>query len=283
MSVCEDRGVSHDRLLFELVNALGNSLSLQETFGELDTRLRAIIPYHAMAVWTPGDHHLAAAYASGLEAPYLCALRIPLGPAAAESAGEALGGGLRSSLAVPLTHASAFVGALALYRRDENAFHDEHRGVLQLILPKAAAAIANAARYELAERLAAIDPESSLPNRRSLFLRLDAEVARARRHRSTLALLVCDCGRTPPWRALAAAFRDICREEDYVARMGDAVVLALAGFARPHLAEKQRQAKALLAAHGLPPNVRSAFFPDDGFYADDLLAAAAEPQPPHRT
>jgi len=259
-----------DRLLFDLIDAVGNSLDLHLTLGELDTRLRQLVFYDSMAVWMPREDRLVAGYVSGEDAPFLCGLEIPPGQGVEECRGA-----LGSALAIALEDGAELVAVLALYRRETEAFGGRDREVLDRIRRKAAAAIANAVRYERAERLAEVDPETSLPNRRALFLRLDAELARARRNHSTLAVLVCDFGKASvPWPAVAAGLRLICREDDCVARMGDGLVLVLGGFARPHLAEKRTRIGRLLAEHGLIATIGDAFYPGDGADAEDLLAAA---------
>jgi GGDEF domain-containing protein len=299
----------NDRLLHELIGGLGNSLNLAETVGEMDARLRKLIAYHAMAVWTPRENHLAAAYVSGEEARWLCALEIPLGRGVSGRVAETRravcngdpgdeggypGDGTGTSpfasvLALPLEHGAELSGVLALYHREASAFLADDLAILARIRRKLAAAVDNALKYESMERLSTQDPATSLPNERALFLRLDADLARCRRHCGTLAVLVCD-GAGAPWigrrssalRAVAAGLRRLCREEDCVARMGDRFVLVLGGFQERHLAEKQKKIAALMAELGAeaggehPPvmNVGAAFYPDDGGDAEDLLAVA---------
>ena len=295
-----------NHLLNELIGGLGKSLNLLETLGELDARLRKLIDYHSMALWTPRENHLAAAYVSGEETRWLCSLEIPYGGGvsgrvaetrqaecngdpAEEGAYPARAVPLRSALAVPLEHGGELAGVLALYHSRPAAFQGDDLGVLLHVQRKLAAAVHHALKYESMERLSTEDPATSLPNERALFLRLDAELARCRRNRATLAVLVCDVdgsqrtGRRPgAMRAVAAGLRRLCREEDCVARMGDQFVLVLGSFARRHLAEKLRKIEALMAefnpaANGQrPPVVRvgAAFYPEDGGYAEDLLAAA---------
>lgn len=298
-----------NHLLNELVGRLGKSLNLPETLGELDARLRKLIGYHSMALWTPRENHLAAAYVSGEEARWLCSLEIPYGGGVSGRVAEtrrAVSNGdpgeegaypkdgmraspPRSVIAVPLEHGGELAGVLALYHSEAAAFQGDDLGVLLHIQRKLAAAVDHALKYESMERLAMEDPATALPNERALFLRLDAELARCRRNRGTLAVLVCDVDGAPRMgrrsgalRAVAAGLRRLCREEDCVARMGDRFVLVLGSFAKRHLGEKRRRIEALMAelspaaGGGIPPvvNVGAAFYPDDGGYAEDLLAAA---------
>lgn len=272
-----------DRLLFALVNSLGNSLRLGETLAELDRRLRPIVFFDTMAVWLAAGDRLTAAYVSGDEARRLAAPEIAAGTDPMDGLASAFGEELPSCVGMALEQGGERTGVLALYRREAVAFTAQDRAALAGILPKAAAAIANATRYEGMERQASVDEESSLLNRRGLFLRLDAEVARARRHHSGLAVLVCEIGPVAaPWRELAAGLRQICREEDCLARMGNAVVLVLPGFSPAHRAEKQAQVERVAAGFALKIRIAAAFFPEDGLYADDLLAAAGERRRPQR-
>jgi diguanylate cyclase (GGDEF)-like protein len=298
-----------NRLLDELIGRLGKSLNLPETLGELDARLRKLIGYHSMALWTPRENRLVAAYVSGEQARWLCSLEIPYGGGVSGRVAETRravcngdpgeegvypqdGTGAsppRSAIAVPLEHGGELAGVLALYHNEAAAFREDDLGVLLHLQGELAAAVDNALKYESMEKLAMQDPATLLPNERALFLRLDAELARCRRNRGTLAVLVCDVDpaqrlgrRSGALRAIAAGLRRLCREEDCVARMGDRFVLVLGSFARRHLAEKRRRIEALMAeltpvAGGqLPPvvNVGAAFYPDDGGYAENLLAAA---------
>jgi diguanylate cyclase (GGDEF)-like protein len=298
-----------DFLLNGLIGVLGNSLDLPETLSELDGRLRKLIDYHSMAVWTPRENHLAAAYISGREAQWLCSLEIPYGRGVsgrvaetrlAEYNGDPTEEGeypsdgtkvnpLRSMAVAPLEHGAELVGVLALYHSEASAFQDDDLGVLLHIRKKLAAAVHNALKYESMERLSTEDVATSLPNERALFLKLDAELARCRRNHGALAVLVCDVEavqrlrrRSGALRSVAAGLRRLCREEDCVARMGDRFVLVLDGFAERHLAEKRRRIEALMAelnpAAGSerPPVVKigAAFYPEDGGYAEDLLAVA---------
>jgi diguanylate cyclase (GGDEF)-like protein len=205
--------------------------------------------------------------------------------------GEYTGAGmspLRSVTAAPLEHGGELAAVLALYHRDAGAFREDDLEVLLRIREKLAAAVANALKYQSLEKLSTEDAATSLPNERALFLRLDAELARCRRTRGRLAVLVCDVEahrfprRSSVLRAVAVGLRRLCREEDCVARMGDRFVLVLSSFAEHHLAEKRKRIRALMAelspaaGGGSHPvvTVAPAFYPDDGAYAEDLLAVA---------
>lgn len=294
-----------DRLLRGLMGEMGRSLVLAETLGEFDGRLRKLIGYRSMAVWTPRENRLVAAYVSGADARWLCSLEIQFGRGVsgrvAETGravsngnpaeeGEYMGPGTglpQSVTAVPLEHGGELAAVLALYHGERGSFQEDDLEILLHIRTKLAAAVAHALQYESLEKLATEDAATRLPNERALFLRLDAELARCRRTRGRLAVLVCDVGahrlrrRPGALQAVAAGLRRLCREEDCVARMGDRFVLVLSAFAEHHVAEKRRRMEAMMAEicpamDGERPAVQvaAAFFPDDGAYAEDLLAVA---------
>src|SRR5207253_7029324 len=68
----------------------------------------------------------------------------------------------------------------------------DHLRILLAITSKVALSVENALKYRMAESSATTDYLTGLPNARALFLHLDSELARCRRSRTPLAVLVCD-------------------------------------------------------------------------------------------
>ena len=135
---------------------------------------------------------------------------------------------------------------------------------------------------------------TGLPNPRSLFLHLDGELARARRNRDSVTVLVCDLDRfkqlndlyghmegNRALRAVAQALKKQCREYDFVARLGgDEFVIVLptirAESARAKI-DQLRQAVSLSVADiatGVGISIGHACYPEDGEDAEALLASA---------
>ena len=147
-----------------------------------------------------------------------------------------------------------------------------------------------------AETAATTDYLTGLPNARSLFVRLDSELARCKRSKECLTILVCDVDGfkqindrhghlvgNKVLQAVGNAMRDSCREYDYVARMGgDEFVLVLPASTRDSISSRLAElakigasAGALVAAgEVLTISVGEAFYPDDGMDAEQLLAEA---------
>ena len=154
----------------------------------------------------------------------------------------------------------------------------------------------NALKFRQAETNATTDYLTDLPNSRSLFLRLDSELARCKRTGETLALLVCDLdgfkqvndrhghmAGNKVLRAIGAALRESCREYDYVGRMGgDEFVLILPVSDRRNMQRRIEELRSIGAVAGsavvgdslMTMSVGGAYFPDDGSDAEQLLAVA---------
>jgi len=155
--------------------------------------------------------------------------------------------------------------------------------------------IENALRFQQAESSATTDYLTSLPNARSLFLQLDAEVSRARRNTQPLTIVVLDLDELKGindrhghlegnrcLREVAAGLKASCREYDYVARMGGDEFVVLISGVRPadaeHRVEEFRRVVAGIGIHSfdkpLSASIGVAHFPGDGGDADRLLAEA---------
>jgi diguanylate cyclase (GGDEF)-like protein/putative nucleotidyltransferase with HDIG domain len=302
--------------LYELTQDLGNSLNLHETLSVLDSRLQRLIPYDAIAVYVLRDGKLYPEYVNGENFRLFSSLEIPLGQGlsgwVAETGKPIMNGNpsvepgylndptkfsvLRSALAAPLENAVGVIGVLALYHLGRDAFTRDHLRVLLAINPKVSLTVENALKFQQAAISATTDALTSLPNARSLFLHLDAELSRARRNHEELAVLVCDLdgfkqvndrfGHLEGNRVLklvSLGLRECCREYDYVARMGgDEFVLVLPGLRPPDLGEKVKALERVVIEAGvtvcgerlLNISVGAAFCPDHGNDAEGLLAEA---------
>jgi len=304
------------QMLYELSQDLGNSLNLHETLAVLDSRLRRLIPYDGIAVYVRKEDRLVPQYVSGENVHLFSALRIPLGQGlsgwVAETGQPIINGNpsvepgylndpakfstLRSALAIPLENAAGITGVLTLYHLRPDAFTKDHLRVLLAVKPKVSLTIENALQYQQVAITATIDGLTGLPNARSLFLFLDAELNRGERAGSQLALLVCDLdgfkqvndrfGHLEGNRVLkmvAAGLRQCCREYDYVARMGgDEFVLVLPGLSSGDMNEKLEQLEKVAMDAGtavcgeplLSMSIGAVCCPNHGKDAESLLAEA---------
>jgi diguanylate cyclase (GGDEF)-like protein len=203
---------------------------------------------------------------------------------------------LRSALAVPLDGLRGPVGVLTLYRSGKDAFSRDNLRILLAISSKVSLSVENALKFRQAEDSATTDYLTKLPNARSLFLRLEGELARCRRESSRLTVLVCDLDGfkaindqyghlegNQVLKDVAEALRLHCREYDYVARMGgDEFVVLLPGNDQSAVAARTEELRriAWTAGGGDPMHGRvtmsigAAVYPQDGTDADQLLAEA---------
>jgi len=303
-------------LLFELTQDLGSSLSIDETLSVVAARLKRLVPYDAIAAYVSREGRLVPEYVNGDSFRLLSSLRIPLGEGvsgwvaqtgrpvlngnpAVESGALADSdspGALRSALAVPLVGLSGTIGVLTLYRTDKDAFSADHLRVLLAVTSKVSLALENALKFRQVETTATTDYLTELPNARSLFLRLDSELARSKRAKEPLSVLVCDLDGfktvndcyghlvgNKVLRAVGNALRDSCREYDYVARMGgDEFVLILPASDRENMQHRIDELReiggaagcAITGMHAMTISIGEAFYPQDGADAEQLLAEA---------
>ncbi len=302
--------------LFELSQDLGASLSLGETLSVFSVKLKRLIPYDAIAIYVRRGDELLPEHVSGDNFRLFASLRIPLGQGlsgwVAQNKKPIVNGNpsvepgylndptkfstLRSALAVPLEGLDGVVGVLSLYQGEKDAFTSDHLRILLAVSSKMALAIENALKYQQAESSATTDYLTDLPNARSLFLQLDRELARCKRDKSSLTVMVCDMdgfkqindrfGHLEGNRVLrlfAVALKETSREYDYVARMGgDEFVLIAPGLTPEASLKKAEHLRQLAQQVGkevcgediLSLSVGKSVYPDDGLDAEELLAEA---------
>ncbi|HET9699058.1 MAG TPA: HD domain-containing phosphohydrolase [Terriglobales bacterium] len=302
--------------LFELSHELGNSLSLDETLSVLSVRLRKLVPFDSIAIYVLRDDKLIPEHVSGDNFRLFSSLEIPLGQGlsgwVAANRKPIVNGNpsvepgylndptkfstLRAAISVPLEGMNGVLGVLSLYKAEPDAFAQDHLRVLLAISSKVALSIENALKYQQAESSATTDYLTSLPNARSLFLHLDQELARCKRTGNSVAVMVCDLDGfkaindrfghlegNKVLRVFANSLRSVCREYDYVARMGgDEFIIIAPGLTREASDEKAQLLNQLAVDAGkevcgeeiLSISVGTAFFSEDGSDAEQLLAEA---------
>jgi diguanylate cyclase (GGDEF)-like protein/putative nucleotidyltransferase with HDIG domain len=302
--------------MFELSQDLGNSLSLSETLSVLSMRLRKLVPYDSIAVFVNRNGWLLPELVSGENFRALSSLKIRVGEGlcgwVAENCKPIINGNpqvevgyaadpektavLSSALAVPLQGLNGVVGVLAMYHATPEAFTPDHLRILLAVTSKVALSVENALKYQQAESSATTDFLTGLPNARSLFVHLAQEVARCRRMKTSLAVMVCDIDGLKKindsfghlegdklLREFSARLKDACRGYDYVARMGgDEFVITAPGLTTEGAEEKTiRLNQAAIEAgqstcgrNFITLSVGTAFCPEDGYDVEALLAEA---------
>jgi diguanylate cyclase (GGDEF)-like protein len=304
------------QLLLEMTADLGKSLSLVDTLSCLTERLKKIASYDAIAVYLVRGNELVPEFVSGENFRLFSSLRVPMGEGlsgwVAENNKPIVNGNpsvepgylkdptkfstLQSALSVPLEGPNGMVGVLTLYKAEADSFTNDHLRILLSIAHKMAHAIENALRYQKMESSATLDGLTGLPNAKSMFLQLDAELSRSKRQSSPLAVLVCDLdgfkavndrwGHLEGNRVLklvADGFRQVCREYDYVARMGgDEFVLLFPGttpeattvFAQRLTEVAEAAGREVTGTDLLSISWGASYYAQDGDDAEALLAEA---------
>jgi diguanylate cyclase (GGDEF)-like protein len=157
-------------------------------------------------------------------------------------------------------------------------------------------AVDNALKYQQAESTATTDYMTGLPNARSLFLRLEQELARCKREYSSLTVMVCDMdgfkqvndrfGHLEGNRVLqlfSHALKQTCRNYDYVSRLGgDEFVVIAPGLSSEAVQKKAEDLRDLAQQAGrevcreniISLSVGWSSCPEDGVDAEGLLTAA---------
>ncbi|MFZ0199718.1 MAG: HD domain-containing phosphohydrolase [Candidatus Sulfotelmatobacter sp.] len=302
--------------MFDLSQDLGNSLSLSETLSVLSMRLRKLVPYDSIAVFVNRNGWLLPELVSGENFRVLSSLKIRVGEGlcgwVAENCKPIINGNpqveagysadpekyasLSSALAIPLEGLNGVVGVLAMYHSGEDAFTPDHLRILLAVASKVALSVENALKYQQAESSATTDFLTGLPNARSLFVHLAQEVARCRRMKNSLAVMVCDIDGLKKindsfghlegdklLREFSVRLKEACRGYDYVARMGgDEFVVMAPGLTPDTVLEKaERLNRAAIEAGRLfcgreviSLSVGTAFCPEDGYDVEALLAEA---------
>ncbi|HEX6821864.1 MAG TPA: HD domain-containing phosphohydrolase [Candidatus Sulfotelmatobacter sp.] len=301
--------------MFELSQDLGVSLSLSETLSVLSMRLRRMIPYDSIAVFVNRNGWLLPELVSGENFKTLSSLKLRVGEGlcgwVAENCKPIVNGNpqvetgyvvepgknaLQSALAVPLEGLNGVVGVLAMYQTPRDAFTPDHLRILLAVASKVALSVENALKYQQAESSATTDYLTGLPNARSLFVHLAQEVARCRRMKSSLAVLVCDIDGFKQindsfghlegdklLREFTTRLKDVCRGYDYVARMGgDEFVISAPGLTHEAAQEKADRLNRAAIESGrhvcgrdlITLSVGTAFCPEDGMDVERLLAEA---------
>lgn len=313
-SIASARHEAHT--LFELSQDLGNSLSLDETLSLVAMRLRKLVPYDSIVAFIKNDNLLLPEFVSGDNFRLFSSLSIPVGMGlcgwVAQNVRPIVNGNPavepgfisdlrdpntpRSALVVPLEGVNGLVGVLALYQASADAFTSDHLRILQVITSRVALFIENALKYREAESSATIDYLTGMANARALSLHLEQELARCKREKSNVAVMVCDLdgfkqindqfGHLAGDKVLkifAAHITSACREYDYAARMGgdEFVILApnmppaaVMERAKVFSALAQQAGREVCGADFLSLSLGAAYYPQNGTEAEQLLAEA---------
>ena len=240
--------------LYEITQALGKSLSLEESFTLIAGKVHRLIHFSACAVYVvdPEAGILRPRFATGTGAARILETTIALGeklsgwaavqrrPASGtvsidplekksiRSDLESLTGheeiaALRSSLVAPLLVDDMLVGVIALYDTAEHEYSPQEEQLLALLAQHAAGAVRAGLLFEQTQEHTLTDSLTGLPNSRYMLMAFDQEAARARQQGAPLTLMVMDIDK----------FREI--NEDFGHHAGDRFLIGMAKAIRSQL------------------------------------------------
>jgi diguanylate cyclase (GGDEF)-like protein/putative nucleotidyltransferase with HDIG domain len=320
-SAFENIALAHREIyaLYEIAQSMGTSLGVADTMALISAKLTKLIPWSGCALWLqqPETETLKCRYAAGIDAPRLLNATVGVGDGLAGwvarnrrtlvnarpqvafgAAGVAADTELESALVCPLFYGDAFIGTLSLFHTESNRYTEDHRRLIERVAEQAGAVIHNSIVFEQTQEDSLTDPLTSLPNRRSMFVHLSRELARAERLKSDVALIVMDIDEFKTindtyghhvgdhaLRAVAHALHDQLRPYDLCVRYaGDEFIVVLAECSRDAAELKRRELQQRVSTIEievragkkirLAASAGAAVYPHDGTTYEELLADA---------
>ena len=305
--------------LYEIAQSMGTSLGVSDTMALISSKIAKIVPWSgcALFLYQPESDSIRCRFAAGVDAPRLLNIALRTGQGLSgwvarnrrslinadprvtfEAAGITEAVALKAALVSPLHFNDNFIGCLALYDVEANRYTEDHRRLLERIAEQAGAVIHNSIVFEQTQEDSLTDPLTSLPNRRSMFVHLSRELARAERLKSEVALIVMDVdgfkGINDTYghnvgdhalREVAQALQGALRPYDLCVRYaGDEFIVVLADCSRDAAEAKRRELQTRVAdIHfevragkrlRLAASAGASVFPHDGTTYEALLADA---------
>ncbi|MGB7218050.1 MAG: diguanylate cyclase [Vicinamibacterales bacterium] len=305
--------------LYEVAQAMGTSLAVAETMALISSKLSKIVPWSGCSLFLcqPEGDTLKCRFAAGVDAPELLNTTVKVGDglsgwvarnkrtlvnASPRVTFEVVGlkdlGALNSALVCPLIFDDVLIGCIELYHVGPNYYTEDHVRLLERVAEQAGAVIHNSIVFEQTQEDSLTDALTGLPNRRSLFVHLSRELARAERLKSEVALLVMDVDGFKAindtyghqvgdhaLREVAAALQNGLRSYDLCVRYaGDEFIIVIADCSREAADAKRRELQNRIADINLEvrpgrrvrlaASVGAAVFPEDGTTYEALLADA---------
>ena len=320
-SAFENIALAHREIyaLYEIAQSMGTSLGVSDTMALISSKLSKIVSWSGCALFlhNPETDSLRCRFAAGVDAPKLLDSTLKVGHGLSgwvarnrrtlingdprvtfEAAG--IGGdlALNSAIVCPLVYNDTFIGCLGLYHVEPNHYNEDHRRLLERIAEQAGAVIHNSIVFEQTQEDSLTDPLTGLPNRRSMFVHLSRELARAERLKSEVAIIVMDVDGFKTindtyghnvgdyaLREVAGALQGALRPYDLCVRYaGDEFIVVIADCSREAAELKRRELQARIAEIQvevragkrlrLGASAGTSVFPQDGTTYEQLLAAA---------
>ncbi len=261
--------------LYEIAQAMGQSMSLAETMTLVSSKLRHLVPFSSCALFVRnGNEPLVCRFATGLHAELLENATIKEGTGLSgwvAHHGRPLINGLpraefsaagippavtrlESALVCPLSVNGEVIAMIEVFHEEAGSYTEDHLRVLDEISEHAAAVVHNALVFEQTQEQAFEDSLTGLANPRALQFQVARELGRARRMGSHFSLVLLDLDDFKTindehghltgdcaLQAVARVLQNTTRPYDTCIRYGgDEFVLLLAGCGRAEAEERRR-------------------------------------------
>jgi diguanylate cyclase (GGDEF)-like protein len=317
----ENIALAHKEIyaLYEIAQSMGTSLGVSDTMALISSKLAKIVPWSGCSLFLQGIENdaLRCRFAAGVDAPRLLNTTLRRGAGLSgwvannrrtiingdprvtfEAAGVSTDTSLNAAIVCPLIFNDTFIGCLALYHVEKYHYTEDHRRLLERIAEQAGPVIHNSIVFEQTQEDSLTDPLTGLPNRRSMFVHLSRELARAERLKSEVALIVMDVDSFKTindthghsvgdhaLREVADALQGALRPYDLCVRYaGDEFIIVLADCSREAADAKRQELQDKLAqiqieVRGgkrlhIAASAGASVFPHDGSTYEQLLADA---------
>ncbi len=199
--------------LYEIARTFGSSLDIEDTLSILVNKVGHVVPFDTCAVYLYDElkGYAVAAHVAGKNAESLRDRCVAPGEGVTGFALANLrpinhidpsldfigvelshGSQYRAMASLPLVKDDRLLGALSIYSIELNDYTDDHMRLLDTVTRLASDALANAVQHAEAESHALTDPLTELPNARSMYLRFEQEVSRARRTGKPFQVIMLD-------------------------------------------------------------------------------------------
>jgi len=199
--------------LYEIARKFGSSLEVENTLSVLIDKIGHLVPFDTCVIYLfdQNEGYARTALAVGLNADFMRDHCIAAGEGATgfalanrqpvnrihpnldfSASASQFDCEYRSMASLPLFKGELLLGAISVYSTSLKMYSDDQVRLLETVTRLASDALANAVHHARAESNALTDPLTGLPNARSLHLRFEEEVARARRHGRTFQLIMLD-------------------------------------------------------------------------------------------
>lgn len=305
--------------LYEIARTFGSSLEVENTLSVLVDKVGHIVPFDTCVVYlfdeAKGYAHMALAV--GINADEMHGRCVAPGEGVTGFAlanrrsvnrihpsldfvntNSMMDGDYRSMAALPLFKDDLLLGVLSIYSASLKEYSDDQIRLLETVTRLASDALANAVNHARAESNALTDPLTGLPNARSLHLRFEEEVARARRTGKPFQLIMLDLDDFKlvndtfghklgdrMLREVASLVHAQFREYDFLARYaGDEFVAIVPDVAADQVEELRERIERTVSDFSIEIrskgrarvgiSVGSAVFATDGETLDQLVIAA---------